>query len=56
MSSSIITAYPNETLETVLNIMVDNQVGRLPVIDTKDNKKLLGIISKEDILKTYRNM
>jgi len=40
---------PNDELEHVVRLMVENRVGALPVVDTKRNT-LVGIISYIDVL------
>ncbi len=53
MSKDIITTTPNESLsEALLKIELHNH-GHLPVVDPKDNKTLLGIISKQDIIRGH---
>lgn len=47
----LIVAHPNETLNTVLRKIVIHDISRLPVVDPKDPKKLLGIITRYDIAK-----
>jgi len=53
LSKDIIVAYPDETVHAALDKMYENNVGRLPVVDRKDPKRLLGIISKHDILRAH---
>ncbi|MHA1582899.1 MAG: chloride channel protein [Candidatus Baldrarchaeia archaeon] len=45
----LIVAYPNETLDAVLRKIVLHDISRLPVVDPKDPKKLVGIITRYDI-------
>jgi CBS-domain-containing membrane protein len=45
-----VTVKPNTRIETVAALMVDNNFHTLPVLD--DDGKLVGIVGKEDILKT----
>jgi CBS domain-containing protein len=33
--------------------MTANEVGRLPIVDENDNFKLIGLITRSDILKAY---
>lgn len=49
MSDAVVTATPKTPLDTVWKILFQNKVNALPVID--DKKKLVGIITKEDLLK-----
>jgi CIC family chloride channel protein len=46
-------AYPEETLDMVLKRFASKQIGRLPVVDREDKTKLLGIITRSDIVNSY---
>jgi CIC family chloride channel protein len=46
-------AFPDESLNTVLKRLAAKDIGRLPVVARIDNKKLLGIITRSDIVKLY---
>ena len=46
-------AYPDETLEAVLRRLASKQIGRLPVVDRLDKTKLLGLITRSDIVNSY---
>jgi chloride channel protein, CIC family len=46
-------AYPDETLNTALKRLAAKQIGRLPVVDREDKTKLLGIITRSDIVNAY---
>ena len=48
-----ITIGEGETVQTAIKILVDNNIGALPVVDDKD--KLVGIVSERDILKECLN-
>jgi len=50
MTKDVITVTPDTELDEIASIMVDKKIHTLPVIDT--HKKVIGIIGKEDILKT----
>jgi len=45
-----VTAYPDEPLRVVVNRMADCGLTRFPVIDNEHSRKLVGIISLEDLL------
>ncbi len=49
MSPKLITASPNDNISDVAKIMYANNVGRIPVIDSKGN--LVGIVTETDITK-----
>ncbi len=48
MTTNVITAKPEHTLEQLATMMIDNDVNRLPVI--KDGK-LVGIVTRQDIIR-----
>jgi len=49
MITNVITAFPEESLRVIADIMADNHVGVLPVVDEK-NKKLCGLITQFELL------
>jgi predicted transcriptional regulator len=49
MIKNVITAFPEESLRVIADIMADNHVGVLPVVDTK-NGKLCGLITQFELL------
>lgn len=53
MSKDIVSVTPEDTLDFVIQKMIKNHISRIPVVDSKDDKKLLGIITKGDILRSY---
>jgi len=46
-------AYPDETLDAALKRLASKQIGRLPVVDKEDKTKLLGLITRSDIVNAY---
>lgn len=46
-------AYPDETLDTVLKRFASKQIGRLPVVDREDKTRILGLITRSDIVNSY---
>jgi CBS-domain-containing membrane protein len=50
MHKDSVVAYPDEPLRVVVNRMADTGLTRFPVIDNEHSRKLLGIISLEDLL------
>jgi CIC family chloride channel protein len=55
-TKEVIVAYPDEFLEDVLHKMDTYHVGRLPVVkgrSEEENKELLGIISRADIIREH---
>lgn len=47
----VIVAYPDESLSDVLDVMEKYDIGRVPVVDPRDPGRIMGIISKTDIVK-----
>jgi CIC family chloride channel protein len=45
--------YPEDTAGEVIRRMSHDHLDRLPVVDPKDPKKILGIVSRTDLLKLY---
>jgi CBS-domain-containing membrane protein len=50
MVKNPVTVRPDTRIQTVAALMVDNNFHTLPVLD--DDDKLVGIVGKEDVLKT----
>jgi len=53
-SRALYVAYPDETLGDALQKLSLGNVGRLPVVDRKDTRKLLGLITRKNLLAAYR--
>ncbi len=53
MTKEIITTHPDDTLYTAFDKMTNNQIGRLLVVESSRNSKLLGIITREDVWRVY---
>jgi len=52
-TKNLTIAYPEQTLNEVIIHMGEKQIGRVPVVDKKDKEKLLGVVTREDILRAY---
>ncbi len=52
-SKSVIVAYPDEYLHDVLVKFGARDVGRVPVIDRRNPKHLLGVLRRHDIIHAY---
>jgi chloride channel protein, CIC family len=50
---NLIVANPQETLETAIDRMVENNISHLPVVEPTNPKHLIGFITKGDILKAH---
>ncbi len=53
-TEDLIVAYPDEGLHLILERMAIHGIGRLPVVDRMDSKKLVGFITRSDIIKAHR--
>jgi CBS domain-containing protein len=49
-SSELIVSYPDETLQEAASKMAKNNIGRLPVVDRRDLKHLVGYLSRSSIM------
>ena len=56
MTTSLIVTYPDETLEAALRKLILNNIGRLPVVDRDDPSKILGILTKSDIIRMHAQL
>lgn len=56
MSRDVITVRPDDILDSVIQKMIRNGLSRLPVVDPKDTRKIVGVITKGDILKSYKHL
>lgn len=50
MSKNPITARPNDEIHTVIELLIKNNIGSIPVVDEEG---LVGIITKTDLMKVY---
>jgi len=53
VDDNLIYVGPTETIGNVMGKMAQGDVGRLPVVDAEDSSRLLGIISRSDIIDAY---
>lgn len=52
-SKSLIVAYPDEYLHDVLVKLGAREVGRIPVVDRNNPRRLLGMLQRPDIIRAY---
>lgn len=50
---NLLIAYPNDSLAETINRMVERDVSYIPVVEPSDPTRLVGLITKGDILKAY---
>lgn len=53
MTQHLVTVTPEDTLEEALHRITFRDVGRLPVVDPQDPSRLVGLVTRSDILKGY---
>ncbi len=53
-TASLIVAYPEESVFDAVTKMLDNNIGRLPVVDRQDPKKLVGYINRANVMSSWR--
>jgi H+/Cl- antiporter ClcA/predicted transcriptional regulator len=53
--TSPVVAFPDDQLEDTLDLMLRANVSHLPVVDRKDPKRLLGMLSRGSIATAYRS-
>jgi len=52
-SEGLMVAYPDEPMWTALRKLGARDVGRLPVVDRKDDRQIIGIVRRKDIIQAY---
>jgi CIC family chloride channel protein len=52
-SKSVVVAYPDEYIHDVLVKLGTHDVGRIPVVERKNPKRLLGVLRRHDVLTAY---
>ncbi len=53
MTRRVVVTVPEETLEDALGKMLSHEIGRLPVVDSYAERRLVGIITRGDIWRKY---
>jgi CIC family chloride channel protein len=53
MTKSPIVAYPDQSIHDAVAQLGGRDVGRIPVVDRSDPKKLLGVLRRHDITRVY---
>jgi CIC family chloride channel protein len=43
-------AYPDDKLQKILDLMYTSNIGRVPIVDRRDPKRIVGIVTKTDII------
>ncbi|MHA1204781.1 MAG: chloride channel protein [Candidatus Heimdallarchaeaceae archaeon] len=53
MTENVITVKPNDTLRAVIAKLKDNNIEGMPVVSLKNNKKVIGFITFNDVVSRY---
>jgi CIC family chloride channel protein len=53
-SKHLVVVQPDNSLEEAMDIMVSRDISHLPVVDPRDPKKLVGFITKGDVMKSHQ--
>lgn len=53
MTRPVIAVSPEADLDRVLRTMIERDIGRVPVIDPAGDDRLVGLITRSDILDAY---
>ncbi|MHC1586863.1 MAG: chloride channel protein [Candidatus Hecatellaceae archaeon] len=56
MSTKLVVAYPDERLNEVLRRMDETGYGHLPVVDRENPRKLVGILTRKDIIRGHETV
>ncbi|MDL5502199.1 MAG: CBS domain-containing protein [Candidatus Methanoperedens sp.] len=56
MTTNLIVTRPEDSLEAALLKLLDRKIGRLPVVDNDDPTKLIGLVTKFDIIKAHAKL
>jgi len=51
---SLVVAYPDERVFDAVSKMLENNIGRLPVVDRKDPQKMVGYINRANVMGSWR--
>lgn len=54
MSRDVLVAYPDEPVGVALRRMGSRDIGRLPVVDRRNPRRVIGLIRRSDITKAYQ--
>jgi CIC family chloride channel protein len=47
--------YPDNTLEEAMELIASTGFGHLPVVDRQNQRRLVGFLTRDDILKVYKD-
>ena len=50
-----VTVTPAESLRSALKKFIDFEYGQIPVVDYQDERKILGLLTHENVIEAYNN-
>jgi len=53
MNNRVLTLDQDEDLAKAAKLMIEHNVSGIPVIDENNNRELVGVVSKADIIKAF---
>ena len=53
-SRSLVVAYPDERVFDAVTKMLENNIGRLPVVDRKNPQEMVGYINRANVMGSWR--
>jgi CBS domain-containing protein len=53
-TQSLVVAYPDERVFDAVTKMLENNIGRLPVVDRNDRQKMVGYINRANVMGSWR--
>jgi len=56
MTTKLIVAKAEDSLESALLILLNSKIGRLLVVENDDDTKLIGLVTKLDIIKAHAKL
>lgn len=54
MTTELVTAKPDESVEVALRRLTERDIGRLPVVAEGDPSRMVGLVTRSDVLNAYR--
>jgi chloride channel protein, CIC family len=52
-SRAPIIIYPHQSAKVAMDLMYENDIGRLAVVEKEDAKRLIGIVTRSDVIRAY---
>jgi CIC family chloride channel protein len=56
MSRKLVVCHPEDTVTSALKKLGEQNIGRIPVVDSRDPSRLIGLITREAIIEAYNRV